>query len=238
MPKPSVLINGCSFSRGPISWPYYLSSVDQDRLVNLAMASAGNTYIHESTVWELSQRKYDLVLIMWSGICRVDFKVDDIDAFSNYKCTSNYQLTKNDWPTKKVIPVNDQDYVDLNWVFAAKFGQQIKNTEIYKHVGIEQMAYHFLIKLISLQNTLKILDIPYCFFFGFPDKDDLIANTNLCKLVDWDNIYIEENIWDIAKKTNDFDETRHPGINTNKTWAKMVDSIVEQKLLKESNCNA
>ena len=76
----NLLVNGCSFSRGPNSWPYFLSNVN---LVNLAQAGAGNTYIHETTIAELSQRKYDLVIVMWTGIPRIDFKVNDIN-FSIY----------------------------------------------------------------------------------------------------------------------------------------------------------
>jgi hypothetical protein len=71
-----VLANGCSFSRGPGSWPYALQSIYNFNLVNLAQSGAGNTYIFESTVLEISQRVYDLVLIMWSDPNRIDYRFD------------------------------------------------------------------------------------------------------------------------------------------------------------------
>ena len=139
----NVLVNGCSFSRGPMSWPYYLQFEYGFNLVNLAQAAAGNLYIHNSTISELGCRKYDLVLIMWSGLDRVDCQVDNIDFFCQTPYTSLTQSQRNDWPEKIVQPINDQDYIEKNWVFVCtgqdKFLKEIKFCESqFKFVGPSQ----------------------------------------------------------------------------------------------------
>lgn len=157
-----ILVNGCSFSRGPISWPYYLQELLNCELVNLAQSGAGNSYIHESTVSELVHREYDLVIIMWSGLSRLDFKVEQVAQFSKTPFTSDYQHRQNDWPGKVIIPVNDQDYVEKDWVF----GCGILNNEqelvrsnflngLYRYIGVEQFTYHFL-NISKVYNTFFV----------------------------------------------------------------------------------
>ena len=95
-----ILVNGCSFSRGENSWPYQLQDLMNFDLVNLAQAACGNTYILESTISELSHRHYDFIIIMWSGVDRVDQRVDDIELFNIWAkilqnhLISNYDLFK------------------------------------------------------------------------------------------------------------------------------------------------
>lgn len=234
------LINGCSFTRGPVAWPYHLKSIDQQSFTNLALSSAGNTYIHESTIYELSQRSYQGVIIMWSGLSRVDAKVESIDLFDNTWYTSNFQRTTNDWQEKIVEPINDQDYVDPDWVFG--LGHQNQDPVIterkifdglYRYQNLKQFAFHFLIKLISLQNTLKSMNIPYVFTFYQPYQMVLQTETNLCKLVDWNNIYTKQNIYEIAKQNNDVDQDNHPGLKSNQIWAEIMDKVISTKILKE-----
>ena len=157
-----ILVNGCSFSRGPISWPYYLTNLTDitgKNLVNLACAGAGNTYIHETTTRILDKEKFDLVLIMWSGISRIDFQVESIDFFEKTTYTSKYQSSQNDWPGKIINPMNDQDYVEKNWIFGCShinndpmLGKFFKN--FYMLVGHKELVNQFILKVISLQNSL------------------------------------------------------------------------------------
>ena len=232
----NTLINGCSFSRGPNSWPYCLKSIDQTKLTNLAQAGAGNSYIHESTVSELSQRKYNLVLIMWSGIARVDYKVSNFDAFVDSKYTSQYQHTRNDWPEKIVEPINDQDYVMKDWVFGCGHTNQESEiveselfTGIYKHLEYRDFVFHFLIKIISLQNTLLAMNIPYVFSFYNDYKKDLQIFPDLCKLIKWNNVFTEQNINTIAKENNWFDvDGSHPGKQAHNLYANYLDRFIEQ----------
>jgi len=228
----TVLVNGCSFSRGPNSWPYHLQKIYDFNLVNLAQAGAGNSYIHESTIEEISYRAYDFVIIMWTGLARMDFKVENITQFKNSKYTSQYQKTRNDWPQKTIYPVNDQDYVDDSWVFGCGFmnnEQTMVNANLfnglYKHMDIQQFVYHALIKMISLQSFLKAQNIPYVFTFYNDYVEDLKTN-KLYELLDQNNIFAGENIFTLAQKYNDLDDTNHPMDKTHAEWATLLKDFI------------
>jgi len=228
----TVLVNGCSFSRGPNAWPYHLQKIYDFNLVNLAQAGAGNSYIQESTIEEISSRAYDFVIIMWTGLARMDFKVEDITQFKNSKYTSQYQKTRNDWPQKNIYPVNDQDYVDDNWAFGCGFinnEQAMVNANLfnglYKHMDLQQFVYHALIKMISLQSFLKAQNIPYVFTFYNDYVEDLKTN-KLYDLLDQNNIFASENIFALAQKYNDLDDTNHPMDKTHAEWATLLKDFI------------
>jgi len=234
--KSKVLINGCSFSRGPDSWPYHLAKLNNYDIVNLAQAGAGNTYIQESTIQELSQRQYDLVIVMWSGLSRFDIKVENINYFSKTRCTSQYQKTRNDWKDKVIHPVNDQDYVDDNWVFGVGYinnDKELINTGlldgIYKYLGSRQFEYHSLVKMISLQSFLKSQDIPYVFTF-YNDYLALLSASPLYRLLDQRNMFTDKNIYTMAKKFGDLDETNHPMSTTHAQWAELLKEFINAKI--------
>ena len=111
-----ILVNGDSFSRGNISWAYQLG-IPQSDIVNLAQSGAGNNYICDTTIVELSKRTYDYVLIMWTSLDRYDLQIEDVSQFSKTFYTSQYQSSVNDWVEKIIDPVNDQDFVQKNWIF-------------------------------------------------------------------------------------------------------------------------
>ena len=168
-----VLVNGCSFSRGPISWPYHLQQLLEFDLVNLALSAAGNTYIHNATISELSRRPYDFVFVMWSGLQRNDIQVEDISLFD--QCvTSNKQVLLNDWAEKTVWPVNDQDYVEKNWVFVGmdnEYLQRIKFSEYIKYRSSNNETYQSLMHMVTLQAVLKQMNMPYVFSFYNSSKN-------------------------------------------------------------------
>jgi hypothetical protein len=221
----NVLVNGCSFSRGPGSWPYALQNIANFNLVNLAQAGAGNTYIHHSTARELMHRTYDHVIIMWSGITRIDCQVEDIEQFKT-PYTSEYQSTRNDWPEKKVYPINDQDYVEKNWVFGngTMNGDPflVKNKFLdthYRYCGTNEFVNSFLMHVISLQALLKQLDIQYTFMY-YNNYEDTIKNNVLYKLIDQSNVHNKENISSIMSRINSYDsDSIHPGLEAHSTLA-------------------
>jgi len=231
MMSKNVLVNGCSFSRGPNSWPYQLQSMCNFNLVNLAQSGAGNNYIHETTVEELAKRSYDLVIIMWSGLERFDIRVDDSEHFSKSRYTSKYQKTRNDWPEKNIHPVNDQDYVADDWIFGCGYinrDPELIETNlfngIYKYTGIKQFIYHSLQKIIALQSFLKEKNIPYLFTFFCDYINELKQYPELYQLIDQTCLYTEENINNMAQEFNDIDETFHPQSKTHFEWAKLINN--------------
>ena len=212
----NILVNGCSFSRGPGSWPYFLNCTS---LVNLACAGAGNNYICDSTIRELHQRSYDHVIVMWSGLGRFDIQ----STFKDTAYNSGYQSTKNDWPQKIVIPINDQDYVETDWLFGCGHINHEHNilssnifTGIYKYSTQKQLEQNSLARMVSLQSYLKCSNISYTFCLYQPYKIDF-------SLIDEKNCEISDNISDIALKLSSYDtDGIHPGELAHKTWADIL----------------
>jgi hypothetical protein len=226
-----LLVNGCSFSRGPTAWPYHLDGVD---VTNLACAGAGNTYIHDTTISELSKRSYDFVAVMWSGIARVDVKVNDINRFKGSAYTSQYQSANNDWPGKKICPVNDQDYIEKDWVFGCGFINQedamVKSKlfdQLYYYQNLRQLTYGLLINMISLQSVLKQMNVPYLFSYYNDYESELKSWPELYAMLDNANIYSSQNIYTITKNNNWYDEDGiHPGLSAHQEWARLIQPYI------------
>jgi hypothetical protein len=227
----NLLVNGCSFSRGPTAWPYHLTGVN---IVNLACSGAGNDYIFNSTLAELSQRKYDFVAIMWTQPSRIDVKVSDITQFAESSYTSVYQATRNDWAEKVIDPVNDQDYVEKDWVYGCGFlnkDSALLKTKLfdrlYFYQNDPQFNYLTLVKMIAMQNTLKQMNIPYLFTYFRNYSDKLAEIPHLYNMLDQSRIYDDQNIYTIAKNNNWFDEDGyHPGIKAHCRWAELITPFI------------
>jgi hypothetical protein len=227
----NLLVNGCSFSRGPTAWPYHIPNVN---IVNLACSGAGNDYIFNSTIAELSQRSYDFVAIMWTQPSRIDVKVNDITQFSKTPYTSAYQSTRNDWAEKVVYPINDQDYVEKDWVYGCGFlnrDQELLKTKLfdqhYYYQDSAQFNYLTLIKMIAMQNTLKQMNIPYLFTYFRNYESDLAEIPHLYQLLDQSRIYNQQNIYTITQNNNWYDKDGlHPGLQAHQQWAQLITSFI------------
>lgn len=224
----NVLVNGTSISRGLGAWPYYLQEKigPQCNIVNLAQAGSGNTYIHESTIEEISKRSYDLVLVQWTYANRIDFRVSDISKFQDTTYTSEYQTQQNDWPGKIIHPINDQDYVQKNWAFGCGYinepdrGDSIERLfkGYYEESGASEHMFSSLIKMISLQNTLKQLCIPYV-FIEYRAMAQFNRFNNLYDLIDWSHFYSDTYLFNIAEDAGALDDTLHPSAECQQIYA-------------------
>jgi hypothetical protein len=228
-----VLVNGCSFSRGPDSWPYVLQNKYKFDLINLAQCGAGNTYIFESTIFEILNRNYDLVLIMWSAPSRIDYRVETV---FNSSYTSLQSSKLNDWPAKVIHPINDQDYVQKDWIFGCGFLNNDKEMKkvfesYYRLVSYKQLIESFLIKVLALQNFLKQKKINYVFSFYQDYIEDLKnANKKLFNDIDLANCCIEDNIYNITQRQNWFDtDNIHPNTNAHYAWAQELDKHIKHR---------
>lgn len=95
-----LLVSGCSFTHNnhttPCVWANNLAAWAGMSISNLAIPGAGNTHIKNSVILWLEQHKPDpkdvLILVMWSGIERVDWITSQVDSdFKNsYPFTYNY----------------------------------------------------------------------------------------------------------------------------------------------------
>lgn len=232
-----VLVNGCSFSRGPGSWPYWLQKFTDCNIINLSLPAAGNMYIHNTTLTELAKRNYDLVLIMWGGLSWVDCQVENINLFRHIEYTSLNQCKLNDWPEKIIIPENDQDYIEKNWVFAENNNDaNLKamgfcNSQ-FKYVGKKEKLTQSLIHMISLQNTLKQLRISYVFSF-FRDYQARLEQHELYKFLDQHHICNSINLRSMSIEKDMVDETDHPTAEAHKLWANILLSHLQTKTYAE-----
>jgi len=232
----NILVNGGSVSRGPGSWPYCIASKLDANLVNLSQSGSGNTYIHETTIAELAQRSYDIVLIQWTPFIRFDHKVRDVSKFSGTIFTSEHQHRQNDWPEKIVEPVNDQDYVERDWIFGCGVAVNCDQDPVlndafggfYRHSGPSEHMYHATMKLISLQSFLQVKKIPYLFVFGRQFKI-LERYNHLQKLVDWDQCYTDHTILDLMEQRNSRDpDGLHPSADVYIEFADLILPRIQQ----------
>jgi len=233
MDRINLLVNGASVSRGPNSWPYFLSEQMDANLVNLSQAGAGSQYILYTTLAEVYSREYNLVLVMWPEPHRYDLQVEDISYFSKSTYTSEHQSYMNDWPEKVIHPINDQDLVQKDWIFGIghinndKTLRQTKAFDaIYRYVGSKQFANRLVSNVLLLQNTLQHLNIPYIFTFD-NDYNDLLSETDLYSKMDFDRIISDDYLFSIANRLNDYEQDNlHPGMQTHKEWASIVEKYI------------
>lgn len=207
-------------------------------LVNLAQAGSGNTYIHESTVEEISQRNYDLVLIQWTYANRIDFKVKDITQFSDTTYTTDYQRQQNDWPSKVVYPVNDQNYVQKNWIFGCGYLNEPDTKSLrqamkgyYDVTDSDEHIFSKLIKIISLQNTFKTQKIPYL-FVPYRPIPQLERFKSLNNMIDKSNVS-ELSLYKLSTEHNPlFNATDHPLPEIHKLYAEQLyQNLLARKLI-------
>jgi hypothetical protein len=226
-----ILVNGSSVSSGEFCWPAHIKSQIDCELINLSLAGAGNTYISESTIAELSEREYDLVLIMWADNMRMDFKIHDHNDFSNTFYTSFAQCMLRNRTTPEF------EYIQKDWVFGVSSrGTNATSAEsttkelfdgYYRFTSNRQHVFSSLIKIISLQNTLKTLNIPYLFmnYHPFAGRQRF---PKLFEMIDWTQVH-GEHLHTIATSNHWWDsEHHHPTLEAYKNYADLVIQRIEQ----------
>ena len=142
----NFLTSGCSFTGTEATnsgWPVWLQA--HGTVKNLGMPGAGNEYIAESIMYELlnNKNKYDCVLVMWSGLQRIDLRVDPL--FSDNTLQSFVDID--------YFPIGDM-IVKSGFEKIASVGNEITR------------AYKSLMEMIKLQSFLADKDIP-CYFMSY-----------------------------------------------------------------------
>jgi hypothetical protein len=237
-----ILVNGSSVSCGTIqtsiensklvefqaTWPYCIQRKTNCELTNLSLAGAGNTYIHETTVDQLSKQSYDLVLIMWADVLRHDMRVrkDKMSDFVGARATSAAQSKKNSLVKNKE---KESELFQRNWIFSAQetgsddYSSRIHN--IWKghnsYCGPREATFHSLIKIISLQSFLKATNVPYQFIF-YRKPLWFSKYPELVNLVDWNNVYNNTYLYQLSRQ-NKWWESHHP---TNTAYDVYADQLL------------
>lgn len=238
-----ILISGCSFTQWPeypggpnVCWPGYLQRLLPDhQLKSVAEAAAGNQYICDSIIRETLNDHYDQVLVMWSGVSRLDYLTSLEDPAWN-ELFDSYGFFRR-LPDGK-----------LGWIFSGgQMGTWFKHPvahkmfyEMYKVSSELSLATINLMEIIKLQNYLKAKNIPYKFMsyvnywtsgkhlspngdFGVLDFPELKPIINEIDFSQW--IFDGERrcIYDLAKDLKNFEQDGfHPAGQTHDQWAKLV----------------
>ena len=245
----NLLISGCSFTHWPdapgsptnVCWPTPLNKLRPDlNITNLAEPGAGNRYIANSIVNYIAEHpdQVDCVLVMWSGVSRLDFLTDITDPSWN-KLFDSYGFYRRIESCPNT----------LGWIFSGgQYGPWIMNHDtislfrpMYKISSNLSLAYTNLMEIVKTQQFLKSKNIPYRFMsyvnywhhrdncspngdfgvFKFPELRSVINE------IDWESwIFKDKNrdgIYEMAKEAEDYNGDKfHPGANTNREWAKLV----------------
>lgn len=245
----NALISGCSFTHWPegpgndrnICWPSYLNlHLPNLKITNLAEPGAGNVYIANSIVRYVLENanQVDMVLVMWSGVTRLDFLTDLTDPawhrlFDSYGFYRRVESCPN----------------TLGYIFSGgQYGPWVLNQEatglfkqMYKVSDQRSLAHINLIEIVKCQEFLQSRQIPYRFMsyvnywhskgacspngdFGvlqYPELGPLISS------IDWNQwIFSDANkngIYEMACANEDYHGDRfHPGADTNRRWAQLV----------------
>lgn len=248
-----ILISGCSFTHWPeepgsdrnICWPSYLKDHWPDVAVkNLAEPGAGNLYIANSVIQEVTNNPndYGLVLIMWSGMTRIDFLTDLTNQAWNslFESYGFYRRMEHFGDKLGYIFSGGQIGIWMNHPATDSLFRSI-----YKISNNISLAYNNLIEIVKTQEFLASKQIPYRFMsyvnywndlphvspngdFGIVGKPEL---ANLVRAIDFSKwIFADDDkncIYELAKQKNDFHGDKfHPGIQTHREWAKLiVDSL-------------
>ena len=147
----NLVIGGCSFTQTPVdhlNWSVYLrNAVPGVNYINHARSGAGNNYIADSMIkYLLSEHpgtQETLVVVMWTGVSRVDFNV-----------SREYYDSLTDW--------NNKEHTDhARYVCSSGIGvdrPMIPGSlfrELYTAMDYRALASNTLFQMVSLRNFLE-----------------------------------------------------------------------------------
>lgn len=221
----SVLVNGCSFTaRSKIkNWPEYLPNNWQ--VTNIAQHAAGNAWICDATIVETIKNNYDLVLVMWSGLTRIDATVNKSvwDQFWQFKGKNAVDVYYGfcgigDSPNFPMVEISkprikfscERDLVYLSLMNILKLQSWLES----KHIEYRFMSYMNYWNNDYVENRLKQPSVNL-------NLESLVDQINFSKWIFSDN---EKNgIFELAHKYNLYsDDGVHPNDDAGNMWSKII----------------
>lgn len=240
------LISGCSFTQWPeypggpnICWPRYFQEQNpQVEIKTVAEAAAGNQYIADSVIRNVSEERPDHVIVMWSGVSRLDYltSLEDPAWDALYDSYGFYRR----------LPGNRLGYIFSGGRMGTWFKNPVAHkmfNEMYKVSSDTSLGYINLMEIVKTQNFLKAQGIPYHFMsyvnywndcpevsrngdFGVMGNRDLEHLVNAIDFDHWIFSDQEKNgLYELSIARNDFQaDGFHPGNATQEAWAKIISS--------------
>jgi hypothetical protein len=226
-----VLVCGTSIalpeSWGQKTWVHYLEKRLGCELVNLSRVGAGNQYIHDAVMCEVVERDYDLVIVSWSSFTSVlevrsniKQKIFDWDIIGG---NPHEQLLQTDWIWDHVPDhaIPGENNLQLKKDF---FKTYLRMGQADRIVNIRST----LLNVLSLQSTLKCLDIPY--MFTFPRKVlKLKEHSRYHDMIDWSRVD-GHNLYTHARNSEHW-QNRHPTEPVYRWYADQVYEYLSTKNL-------
>jgi hypothetical protein len=220
-----VLVNGCSFTaQSKIkNWPQYLPA--EWTIKNIAQHAAGNKWICDATIVETIKNEYDLVLIMWSGLTRIDATVNATiwDQFWEFKSKNSIEILYGhcgigDSPEHPMVDISKP---------------------LIKYSNERNLVFASLMNVLKLQAWLTSKNIKYRFmsYMNYWNNDYIdnklmqpSVNLNLEALVNqidfsqWIFFDSEKNgIFELAQQQNLYaDDGVHPNDRAGNLWSNIV----------------
>jgi hypothetical protein len=236
-----ILASGCSFTAG---WPgigeNWACSINKRSYVNnIGVSGAGNSFINQSITYELVDKPnfYDIVLVMWSGLQRVDLPLSKetyrLLEHSKHKVNDHYwglvgDVVSHAHQPEQVLKSFGKDYFSLT--------------------DEETLGCQSLLNMISLQNFLKAQSIPYRFmsYVNYWNSKDQVTNLNfgiykyescskLAKQLDFSNFLFyndnQDGFYEFAVQQNLIDlDNFHPNLQAHREWGAWINERIREKI--------
>jgi hypothetical protein len=247
-----ILISGCSFTQWPdapggpnICWPRYFQEYNADwQCRSVAEAAAGNQYICDSIIRGVISDRPDRVIVMWSGVSRLDY-LTSLEDEAWEKLYNSYGFFRR-------LPNNKLGYIFSGGGTGTWFNHPVSKRmfeEMYKVSSELSLGTINLMEMIKLQNFLIAKKIPYHFMsyvnywsheervspngdFGvyqYPELKELINELDFSR---W--IFLNEQrdgVYELSKQLNSWqDDGFHPGAEAQSQWAQLITDRVKQDL--------
>jgi hypothetical protein len=239
----NILVSGCSFTQWPESpggpnscWPRYLGH----NVTNVGEPAAGNQYIADSVIRAVNTNRPDMVIVMWTGVSRLDYLTSLED--------SAWEQLFDSYGFYRRIPGNKLGYIFSGGQMGTWFKNPVAHKmfyEMYKVSSELSLATLNLQEIIKTQHFLKSKNIPYKFMsyvnywnnkkdlspngdfgiIGMPELDYLINDIDFAQWIFSDSD--RNGIYELAKSNKDFQpDGFHPGDNTHRAWADFIISRI------------
>jgi len=240
----NILISGCSFTQWPdfpggpnICWPRYFQELNPaDQCYSVAEAAAGNQYICDSIIRSVLKNRPDHVLVMWSGVSRLDYLTSIEDPAWN-ELFDSYGFYRR-------LPDNKLGYIFSGggvgtWNNHPVAKQMFK--EMYKVSSELSLGTINLMEMVKLQNFLVAKKIPYHFMsyvnywsteervskngdFGvyrYPDLQFLVDELDFSRWIFTNEQ--KDGVFELAKELDSWqDDKFHPGAEAQSKWAQII----------------
>lgn len=235
-----TLLVGCSFLA---RLTYRLSNddyhVNAQKYTVLASPGSGNQAIAARTIYEVTQNKYDQVVVLWSGINRLDFPISQ-------------ELQKTFPPTRENLyaaccPVGSMAWYHSGGILGSGTGESATPDPLKQFFRTQYLGttsgskYLTELTLLSILSTQAVLDkanIPYQMGFiydtqhSIPGEQEehshgiMYKDTPLYNAVDWTKFTRFDSPYEWAKRTNRLESDQyHPTRNAIIDWFQLAMNI-------------